>query len=80
MTVASTWSRSANEFKGYKNGVQEGVTKVDLGTWVGDLAPTLAVVGALSTVPSAVWSGSIGPVAIFNEAKSPTEMKYLMTP
>ena len=73
-----TWSKSGDAVKAYYNGVQAGLTQTALGTWAGNLSATRCTIGARNV--AAFWSGPIGPVPIFNEAKSPTEMKYLMSP
>ena len=75
-----TWDISAGatgEVMYYIDGVATGATDVALGTWVGNLAAASAVIGALSTVPTQVWSGSIGPVALWNKALTPAQMAYL---
>jgi len=83
VTYGMTWDIAAGatgEVRYYIDGVPSGPTDVGLGTWIGDLDNTQTVIGAGSTIPGNVWSGLIGPVPIFNEAKSPAEMKYLMSP
>ena len=50
-----------------------------LGTFIGDLSAAQCVIGAANTVPQLIWSGNIGPVALWSEALSADEMRYLGT-
>lgn len=78
-----TWDMSAGatgEVRYFIDGIPSGAMDVGLGTWLGDLLNTAVVLGALSTVPASVWSGNIGPVLLYNEAKTPAEIAYLSTP
>ena len=82
MQVGIAWDISAGatgELMLYYNGVQAGATQVGLGTWVGDLLNIRTTLGATSTVPIGVHSGNIGPVLLYNEAKTPAEIAYLST-
>ena len=76
-----TWDIAAGatgEIHYYIRGITVG-GDIGMGTWLGDLSNTEVVIGASSTVPADVWSGNIGPVLLFNEAKTPAEMAYLST-
>ncbi len=80
MSLGQTWDVAAGvngEQRIYLGGVQQGVTATLLGVWVGN--PGRAVIGASSVVPANIWSGNIGPVLLYNEAKTPAEMLYLST-
>ena len=55
--VALTWDKTADESKMFINGVQVGATQTGLGTWVGNLDSTRAIIGAGVTTPLNVWSG-----------------------
>ena len=77
--IALVWSASNDTVDGYLNSVP-GIQRTVLGVWAGPLSATQAVIGASSTVPAAVFSGNIGPVLLFNEAKPLAEIAYLSTP
>jgi hypothetical protein len=80
MILGMTWDISAGatgEFRAFYNGVQEGATATGLGTWVGDLDPTRAVLGAATTGPASVFLGDLAPVPVWSDALSPDEMRYL---
>ncbi len=77
---AGTWSARDDAMRFFINGIQTGLTQTILGTWVGDLSNTRAVIGSVSAVPGEVWSGSIAPAALWSEALSPDEIRYLGTP
>jgi len=75
-----TWSRSAGangQVKAYRDGVQLETTATSLGDWAGQLASTLTVVGAGSTGPANVWSGTLAHVAVWNRALSAAEIASL---
>ncbi len=74
---AMTWSKSGDSVDYYIAGAASGAADTGLGTWVGDLDSTLANVGAGATTPSAVWSGTIGPVALWNKALSADQIAHL---
>jgi len=83
MVLGITWDISAGatgQVIAYYQGVQVGAIQTALGTWIGDIQAVQCIVGGYSTVPQLIWSGNIGPVLTFNEAKSPAEMLYLSTP
>ena len=80
MALCLTWSKSAGasgEVKAYRDGVQLESTGTGLGDWAGQLASTLTVVGAGSTGPSNVWSGTLAHCAVFGRALSPAEVARL---
>lgn len=77
--MALTWSKSADAYETYVNGTPFG-SLTTLGTWLGDLDTLSVIIGAVNTASTFPWSGNIGPVLAFNEAKSPAEMAYLSTP
>lgn len=74
---ALTWSESADELKAYLNGVQEGATQSTLGVFAD--AITVAIVGASSTVPASVWSGSLAHAVILNRVATPAELALAAT-
>ena len=75
--VALTWSKSADQAKAYLNGVQQGATQTGLGVWVGSLAATTTVIGARTTTPTSVWSGSLAHLAVWNRALAAAEVASL---
>ena len=77
---AITWSKSGDAVSAYVGGSQSGSAATGLGTWVGNLGATTSVIGALVTTPSNVWSGPIGPVALWNKALTAAQIAYLSTP
>ena len=77
---AMTWSKSGDAAKYYIAGAASGVTDTGLGTWVGNLVNTGTVMGAGSTAPAQVWSGNIGPVALWNKALTAAQIAYASTP
>ena len=72
--VAITWSKSADQVKGYVSGAQIGATQTGLGTFAGSLATTTTLLGASAQTPSNVWSGTLAHMAIFTRALSATEI------
>lgn len=72
--LAITWSASADQAKGYLNGLQISATQTGLGTWAGALGSTSAIIGASVTTPSTLWSGVIGPVLLLNRAATAAEV------
>lgn len=77
--VALTWSRAADEFKGYLSGTQSGATQNGLSLFAGSPANTSTLVGALSTAPTQVWSGNLAHVAVWARPLSATEIATLAT-
>jgi len=75
--IAMTWSVAADQVKFYTNGVQQGATLTGLGTWSGALASTRCVIGAGSTAPATVWSGTLAHAVVFASALSPTNIAAL---
>ena len=74
---AITWSKAADSVDYYIAGLASGSADTGLGTWAGNLLSTRVVIGATSTTPLTVWSGSIGPVALWSAALSADEVRYL---
>lgn len=79
MHIALTWSKSADLMVAYFNGTQEGTNNA-LGTWAGSLASTLCTIGATSTAPLDVWSGTEAHVALWNNALGASTIASLATP
>jgi len=77
--LGASWSKSGDVISYYKDGAAFGGADTVLGTWVGDIAATYAVIGAAVTTPTAVWSGDIGPVALWNQALTADQIAYLST-
>lgn len=78
MHLAITWSESilpTGEMRAFFNGVQVGGTQVGLGAWIGNI--TLALIGALTVVPTNVWHGYIAHSAVFGRAVPPAEILHL---
>lgn len=72
--ITLTWSDSADQMIAYINGTQTGVTQTGLGTWAGSLLSTTSAIGAQTTVPNNVWSGSIDLPDILNRAATAAEV------
>lgn len=64
--IALTWSKTANEFKGYMNGVQTGGTQTGLGTWVGSLGATATNLGAATNAPTLPCPGTLAHAALWS--------------
>jgi hypothetical protein len=77
--VALSWSIAANELRGYLGGVQQGATQTGLGAWVGALTSTTTILGAFSTLPQFVWSGSIAHAALWSTPLSAADVARLAT-
>jgi len=69
-----TWSAGANEAIAYVD-AQPKVPVTDFGAWVG--APTAVLIGAASITPTSPWSGTLGPVALWDRALTPGEVAAL---
>jgi hypothetical protein len=74
-SCALTWDVINNAVKVYFNGIQSGITQTGLGTWAGALAATLTVIGATSTVPAVVMSGSLAHAILLNRTATAAEIK-----
>lgn len=59
-----TWSKTADTFKVYLGGVQQGATLNGLGVWAGN--PVTSLVGAGSVLPIQVWDGWLAHAALFD--------------
>lgn len=75
MTLSSTWSSVADEFRAYKNGLQEGATQNGLGVWAAG-ALTRNVFGSESlpalTFP---WSGWLSDaIVLYSVVATPAQM------
>ena len=66
--LAFTVSLSNNEAKYYEDGVQVGITETGIGTWVGDLASTFAIIGANNTAGANSFDGNIAHAALLKTA------------
>lgn len=74
--IAMTWDISDGLIM-YINGSQVGLKQTGLGTWAGNLSTTRQIIGASSTTPANIWSGSIAHVALWNATLTPTEISAL---
>jgi len=72
-----TWSVSADQVRGYFNGVQEGATQTGLGVWAGALSATNATLGSTSSTPTSVWSGLLAHAALWARALTAAEAAEL---
>jgi hypothetical protein len=79
MSMAITWSETADEMKAFYNGVQEGSTQTGLGTWAGDLADDRTILGATITTPTSVWSGYLAHAALWSSPLTPAQILELAT-
>ena len=70
--IALTLSKSADELKGYVNGVQAMATQSTLDTWSGAL--TAAILGAYTLVPASLWSGYLAHAILLNRAATAQEI------
>jgi hypothetical protein len=75
--LALSWSKSADQVKFYVNGAQSGATVTGLGVFAGTLAAATTLLGAISTAPANVWSGSLAHAAIWARALSAAEVASL---
>lgn len=78
MHLGMTWSHSANEFKAYFNGVQEGATIGSLAVWSGALLAAQTNVGC-GTASAQVWKGNVAHVVVYNTPLSGANMLDLAT-
>lgn len=71
-----TWDKAADEVWTYLNGFKINANALTgLGTWVGALA--VALIGANSTTPTNVFSGSECHIPLWSVALSPAEMAFI---
>ena len=63
--LAMTWDTSADELKGYVNGVQVGGTQSSLGTWSGTISSCYFTRNTLAS--DNYFKGYIDEVSVFNE-------------
>jgi hypothetical protein len=74
-TFALTWSRTANEYKAYLQGIQAGVTKPIGAAWAGVL--DTALLGAFDVGATNPWLGYLAHVAFWNVPLSASEIKHI---
>lgn len=77
--AAITWSKSADQFRFFLNGVQVGTTQTGLGTFAGSLATNTTLLGALSKTPTVPWNGLLQDAAIWPVALPPAAIAELYT-
>jgi len=77
MCLALTWNKTADEVRGFLDGVQQGATEVGLGVWVGNLAATLCCLGARSTTPDFPLSGYEAHAALWGVTLTPAQVADL---
>ncbi len=70
--LALTWDSSANELKGYLDGVARGGTGTAAGSWSGSLAHV--DIGKLATADSSYWVGNIDEVGIWDSVLTAAEI------
>jgi alkaline phosphatase len=76
---AITWSKSGDSVDYYIDGAASGSADTGLGTWAGDLDANRVNIGASSQVPAGIWSGTLGPVALWNKALTADQIRKLST-
>lgn len=77
MCLGMTASKTADEFKAYYNGAQEGSTQTGLGVFVGPPASDRTLIGAQYTTPSGIMYGWGAHVAVWTTPLTPAEMAAL---
>lgn|GEM_PF-6988877 len=75
-SVIATVSLSANQFKVYFGGAQEGSTQT-VGTWGGSLDPNGCAIGARGASSTNPWRDSIAQVAVWNTPLSTGEVAVI---
>lgn len=78
--ICMTVSATADAFKVYFNGSQEGTTQATLGTWAGALLDAACAIGAQTTASALKFAGYIAHVAIWNTPLSEPDIGRLSTP
>jgi len=73
LCLALTWN--ATQFVPYINATPD-VAKAK-GTWSGNLAPTVVLLGADNSSPAYPWLGYIAHVSLFNRALEPAEIAWI---
>ncbi len=76
---AMTWSAAADEVKYSYNG-DLFETDTALGTWAGNLAANVNLIGSGNKTPDFVWHGNLASVLLYNKALLETQVKHLSTP
>lgn len=74
-----TWSHAGNRARAYYNGVQEGADSGALAAFVGVLTAANTNIGAWTTAPNLIWSGTIAHVVLVGRELTATEMLGLAT-
>ena len=74
---ALTWSLSGDACQAWISGAASGAEVNSVVQFKDDLGATVVNIGAASTTPTNVWSGSIGPVALWNKALSADQIANL---
>lgn len=59
LDIGICWKKLADLVRAYAKGIQFGSDQSGLGVWTGSLSSSACVIGASSTIPGSVWSGSI---------------------
>ena len=78
--IAMTWSKAADEMKGYINGVQVGTTQTGLPTWAGSgLASSNTCLAALNTTGANSWNGYMKYATVWNKPLTASEIAALST-
>lgn len=77
--AAITWSKSADRVKAYWNNSEVLPDRNTLGIWAGLPAITTTLIGASTTAPTFEFHGWLGPVLLYTEALTLTELQYLGT-
>lgn len=74
--VMVTWSKAAEQFKLYINGLQAGATATALGTWVGALVSTFTAIAEFrSSAPSIPWNGLLAYPWLWNAPLSAEQVQ-----
>lgn len=73
-----TWSKTNDEVRPYKNGVQEGATMDTLGNWAGALSAVNCYIGAWAGLNQ--WHGWLAHCAVWNRALGAGEIADLANP
>ncbi len=79
MFLCITWSKTADEFLAYYNGVTVGAASTTLGTWAGNLTSTTTCLGSLNTTPLQTWIGRLAHWAVFTSPLTGSQVLDLYT-
>lgn len=69
-----TVTLAGDALKFYINGALIGSPQTGLGTWAGALTSTVCTIGAVSTAPGSVWSGTLAHVPLLNRVATDAEV------